>query len=122
MLPVVRIQRGRAPSSCSLHNGSASFDCHHGIRTNETEVDLADAEGEIGMKCSIQGCPGEYEERRVAHTVRRDGQVVVIDHVPAEVCSFCGDVLMRPDTIRRLEEMLSQKDGPTSSVPLYEYA
>ncbi|MCD6552687.1 MAG: YgiT-type zinc finger protein [Anaerolineae bacterium] len=23
------------------------------------------------------------------------GQIVVIDHVPAEVCSVCGDVLLR---------------------------
>ena len=37
------------------------------------------------MKCSIKGCPGEYESRVITHTVRRGGHVVVIDHVPAEV-------------------------------------
>lgn len=44
------------------------------------------------MKCSIKGCPGEYEERQIIHPVRYHGQVIVIDHVPAEVCSVCGDV------------------------------
>ena len=39
------------------------------------------------MKCSIDGCPGEYEAGKVMHTVRHRGQVIVIDHVPAEVCS-----------------------------------
>ena len=39
------------------------------------------------MKCSIQDCPGEYEQRSVLHTVRRNGRVIVIYHVPAEVCS-----------------------------------
>jgi len=48
------------------------------------------------MKCSMQGCPGDYEERRSVHTVRRRGQVVVIDHVPAEVCTVCRDVLLSP--------------------------
>ncbi len=38
------------------------------------------------MKCTIKGCPGEYEERKIVHTVRHHGQVIVIDHVPAEVC------------------------------------
>ncbi len=122
MLPIVRIQRGPAPSSCSLHDSSASFGHHHGLRAYEAEADHANAKGAIGMKCSIHGCPGDYEERQIAHTVRRDGQVVVVDHVPAEVCSFCGDVLMRPDTIRRVEELLSRKDEPASSAPLYEYA
>ena len=52
------------------------------------------------MKCSIKGCPGMYEERLIVHTVRFRGQTIVIDHVPAEVCSVCGDVLLTPETTR----------------------
>jgi YgiT-type zinc finger domain-containing protein len=74
------------------------------------------------MKCSIEGCPGVYEEREIVHTVRYHGQVVVIDHVPAEVCSVCGDVLLKPETVRRLEELLRTTAKPTKTVPLYEYA
>ena len=74
------------------------------------------------MKCSIEGCPGEYEERRVVHTVRHRGQVVVIDHVPAEVCSVCGDVLLKPETVRHIETLLRTTTRPAGTVPLYEYA
>ncbi len=73
------------------------------------------------MKCSIDGCPGEYEERKIVHTVRHHGQVVVIDGVPAEVCSVCSDVLLRPETVRRIEELLQSKTAPTSTAPLYQY-
>jgi len=73
------------------------------------------------MKCSIEGCPGEYGKRKIAHTVRHKGQVVVIDHVPAEVCSVCGDVLLKPETVRRVEMLLRTTTRPTSTVPLYEY-
>ena len=59
------------------------------------------------MNCSIQGCPGEYEDKEVAHTVRHQGEVVVIDRVPAEVCSVCGDVLLRPETVRDIEALLA---------------
>ena len=55
------------------------------------------------MKCTIEGCPGEYGAGNVMHTVRHRDQVTVIDHVPADVCSVCGDVLLRPDTIRGIE-------------------
>lgn len=74
------------------------------------------------MKCSIEGCPGEYEERKIVHTVRYQGQVIVIDHVPAEVCSVCGDVLLKPETVRRIEVLLRTATHPASTVPLYEYA
>lgn len=74
------------------------------------------------MKCTIQGCPGEYEERRMVHTVRHHGNVVVIDHVPAEVCSVCGDVLLAPEIIRRIEKLLETMPQPARAVPLYEFA
>ena len=69
----------------------------------------------------IEGCPGEYEERLIVHTVRHQGQVVVIDHVPVEVCSMCGDVLLRPETAHRIETLLNTEPFPARRVPLYEY-
>jgi len=74
------------------------------------------------MKCSIKGCPGEYEEKKIVHTVRYNGQVIVIDHVPAEVCSICGDVLFHPKTVRQIERLLRKREQPVSTVPLYEFA
>jgi YgiT-type zinc finger domain-containing protein len=74
------------------------------------------------MNCTIEGCPGSYEERLIVHTVRFRGQVMVIDHVPAEVCSVCGDVLLKPQTVRRIEELLQTAAQPAGTVPLYEYA
>jgi YgiT-type zinc finger domain-containing protein len=73
------------------------------------------------MKCSIQGCPGEYEARSVVHTVKRRGEVMVIDHVPAEVCTVCGDVLLALETVRRLEALLETTPPPARNVPLYEF-
>ena len=58
------------------------------------------------LKCIIEGCPGEYEERKIVHTVRYQGRLIVIDHLPAEVCSVCGDVLLKPETVRRIEMLL----------------
>ena len=74
------------------------------------------------MKCSIIGCSGEYEERSIVHTVQHHGQILVINHVPAEVCSVCGDILLKPETSRRIEALLQAPKQPVGSVPLYEYA
>ena len=74
------------------------------------------------MKCSIPGCAGEYEARKITHTVKHRGQVRVIDHVPAAVCSACGDMLLSPDTIRHPEVLITSVATPDRTVPLYEYA
>lgn len=73
------------------------------------------------VTCS-NGCPGEYEERKIVHAVRHNGHVVVLDGVPAEVCSICGDVLLKPDTVRRLEAILREARKPDRTAPVYEYA
>jgi len=70
----------------------------------------------------VKGCPGVYEDRKIVHTVRRDGHVVAIDGVPAEVCSVCGDALLKPDTVRRIEVILRQAGKPDRTAPVYEYA
>jgi YgiT-type zinc finger domain-containing protein len=74
------------------------------------------------MKCTLRGCSGEYEQQTVAHTVRHEGELVVIDHVPASVCAVCGDVLFDPVTIRRIEKLLETKSSSTRTAPIYEYA
>jgi YgiT-type zinc finger domain-containing protein len=42
------------------------------------------------MKCIVQGCPGEMEERRIMHTFVRGGNPIVVENLPAWVCPVCG--------------------------------
>ena len=65
------------------------------------------------MKCRIDGCPGEYEARKIFHAVRHKGHIILIDHVPAEVCTECADTLLKPDTVRSIEALLRQAPAPT---------
>lgn len=52
------------------------------------------------MKCTIKGCSGEYKDGHIAHTVSQNGKVVFKDNVSAEVCSVCGDFLLKPEFVR----------------------
>lgn len=70
--------------------------------------------------CSIRSCPGNYEERRIAHVVKHRGEVIVFDNVPVEACSVCGDVLMSLDTAEAIEAVLANLGKPTRSAPVYE--
>lgn len=71
------------------------------------------------MKCSIQGCPGEYVARRIVHTIKRNGKVLVFENVPAEVCDICSDTLLSPETIRRIESLITEHAEPERHAPVY---
>ena len=58
---------------------------------------------------------------RITHTVRHRGRLVVIDGVPADVCSLCGDILLMPGTVRRIEELLETTPDTARTAPVYEY-
>ena len=55
------------------------------------------------MKCNIQECHGEYEERMIVHTAIYESERFSIDNVPAKVCNICGDTLLNPETVRQIE-------------------
>ena len=73
------------------------------------------------MKCTIEGCPGTYEDKLIFHSMRYKGQVLVFDQVPAEVCAVCGDTLLKPETIERIEKKLKEGQGADDAAPLYRY-
>lgn len=73
------------------------------------------------MKCSNEGCLGEYEQREVVHVVHQGERIMVIDHVPAEVCTICGDVLFTPETVRHIEALRHTTVSPARTVPLYDF-
>jgi YgiT-type zinc finger domain-containing protein len=73
------------------------------------------------LKCSIQGCPGEYRSQLILHTIKHGEDVFVFENVPADVCDVCADVLLAPSTVRHLEQILHQKIEPEKFAPIYEY-
>lgn len=73
------------------------------------------------MPCHNQGCPGEYEQQSVVRVFEHRGRPVVIERIPASVCSVCGDTLFSWQTSRQLEALLADLPTPARSVPLYEF-
>lgn len=71
-------------------------------------------------KCSIDSCPGEYDKKLILHTVKHQERVIVIEKVPAEVCSVCGDVLLSLSTVEAIEAMLENPGKPVRTAPVYE--
>ncbi|MEE8163436.1 MAG: YgiT-type zinc finger protein [Anaerolineae bacterium] len=63
-------------------------------------------------------------ERKVTHTLEVNGQLIVIENVPARVNVKTGEQLFSPDTVECLQEMIREQQKPKRviQVPVYEFA
>lgn len=71
------------------------------------------------MNCSIRGCPGYYEKKFIPHVLKHKGEFIVLENMPADVCSVCGDILISVDTAEAIESVLKDSVKPLKTVPLY---
>ncbi len=63
-------------------------------------------------------------EQKVTYTLEMNGQIVIIENVPARVNMETGERLFSPDTVERLQKMVWKKKKPKRviQVPVYEFA
>lgn len=71
------------------------------------------------MKCIVQGCPGEMEQRRIVHTFVRDGKPIVIEDLPAQVCPVCGYTVLDVRVLDMLFALDPATESPVSLAPVF---
>ena len=67
-------------------------------------------------------CGGRLVEKRITHPQLYQGSIVILENVPAEVCGQCGEVLLRPGVLERLQELTWSEQAPEriAQVPVYD--
>ena len=63
------------------------------------------------MKCGI--CKADMEEKDVTYTEDIDQSTVVIRHVPAQVCTECGNTWYSITVAEDLEKIIDNFAAPT---------
>lgn len=63
------------------------------------------------MKCIVETCNGEYEDRDIEHSMEVKGELIVVDNVPALVCPVCGNILLAEETVTALNRIVSQVEA-----------
>ena len=74
------------------------------------------------MTCD--SCGSAMVEQGVTYTVELDGKWIIVEHVPAEVCSQCGDRLFSPETVEKLQRIAWQQHRPLRilETPVVDFA
>lgn len=75
------------------------------------------------MKCEVCAI-GERQHQLIRYTLTQGERLILVDHVPAEVCDRCGEVTLAPDTVDRLQETVWQREAPAKTIEtaVYEFA
>jgi len=62
-------------------------------------------------------------ERLVTYTIMKDGQLYVVDNVPARVNEETGEMFFSPQTVERLQQILREKQRPVRFIqaPVYDF-
>ena len=71
------------------------------------------------MKCVVQVCPGDMEQRQVVHTFVRHGQPMLVEDLPARVCSVCGYTVLDLPVLDKLFALDTDKQSPVSHAPVF---
>jgi len=58
------------------------------------------------MKCGI--CKASMEEKNVTYTEDIDQGVIVVRHVPAHVCTECGNIWYNGTVVEELENLINK--------------
>lgn len=71
------------------------------------------------MKCVVQRCPGEMEERRIVHTFVRDGKPMIVEDLPALVCPVCGYTVLDLHVLDMLFALDPETEQPVRRAPVF---
>jgi YgiT-type zinc finger domain-containing protein len=66
----------------------------------------------------------KMEDSLVTYIHEADGEIVLIEHVPARVCTETGEQVFSPDTVERIHAIVRGDRKPVRTVqtPVYEFA
>ena len=71
------------------------------------------------MKCPVQGCPGDTEERRIVHTFVRRGKPIAFEDLPALVCPACGYAVLDLQVLDALFAFDREVEEPVGQAPVF---
>ena len=75
------------------------------------------------MSCDVCAA-GQRRPQLIRYTLATADRLVLVDHVPAEVCDRCGEVTLNPDVVERLQQTVWRQEPPARFIetPVYEFA
>ena len=71
----------------------------------------------------IRAKDNKLVNRKVTYTLLKDGQLYIVEHVPARVNVETGEEFFSPQTVEQLQRIILEKGQPTRFIkaPVFEF-
>ena len=69
------------------------------------------------FKCHVCGSEAARKEF-TSEVLEVDGQRVLVEHIPAQVCTRCGEVAFSRETTERIRQLVHGAGRPVRTIPL----
>lgn len=69
------------------------------------------------FKCHVCGSEAARNEF-VSEVLEVDGQRVLVEHIPAQVCARCGEAVFSRETTERIRLLVHGAGHPVRTIPL----
>lgn len=75
------------------------------------------------MNCDVCAA-GRRRPQLIRYSLSMADSLILVDHVPAEVCDRCGEVSLSPDVVDRLQQTVWKREPPARIIEtsVYEFA
>src|SRR4030042_5415078 len=77
-----------------------------GLRAYSRQLERPQDEERMRSMEQCAFCHGELEEKTILYTSEFEGRVVVVENVPALVCRQCGETVLRPEVVEKLQKII----------------
>jgi len=120
MLGDVEIIQG--PTCAMRLPQSSATEGHHPVRARSSPVDRFPIETRLLMTESTM--QETLIETTVNYTIEYQGQLYLIEQVPARVCQETGEEYFSPDTVEHIQALIKSGRPPARVIttPVYRYA
>jgi len=72
-------------------------------------------------RCDVCG-NASFHEERIDEIFEIDAQMVMVEHIPAQVCDRCGDATFDRETTEQVRRMVHGQNQPTRHLNLDVFA
>ncbi len=72
-------------------------------------------------QCTVCGT-SEYKEDKVEKVFNIDGEIVIVDKIPAKICKKCGEVSFTRDTLAHIQSIIYGEPQKYVKAKSFEYA
>ncbi|WP_069789520.1 YgiT-type zinc finger protein [Cyanobacterium sp. IPPAS B-1200] len=63
-----------------------------------------------------------WENKLINQTFDLDGKLVVVENIPAQICSCCGEIIFSAETAENIRLMLNNNPSPQHSIMVDVFA